>query len=39
MRASRMLMCVNTHTEGEPTKIVVGGILHIPGATIAEKRD
>lgn len=37
MRFERMFTTVDTHTCGDPTRTVTGGIPHIPGATIAEK--
>jgi proline racemase len=30
---------VDTHTEGEPTRIITGGIGHLAGSSITEKRD
>ena len=39
MHASRWLNTVDTHTEGEPTRIITGGIGHLAGETISEKRD
>lgn len=38
MIASRMFTAVDTHTEGEATRIVTGGMPAVPGATMAEKR-
>ncbi|WP_417007864.1 proline racemase family protein [Anaerotruncus massiliensis (ex Togo et al. 2019)] len=38
MIASRMFTAVDTHTEGEATRIVTGGMPAAPGATMAEKR-
>ena len=37
MRFERMFTTVDTHTCGDPTRTVTGGIPHIPGNTIAEK--
>ena len=37
MRFSKMITCIDTHTCGEPTRIVTGGIGFIPGDTVAEK--
>ena len=37
MQATRWINAVDTHTEGEPTRIVTGGIAHIAGSTMAEK--
>ena len=38
MNFTRSINVIDTHTAGEPTRIVVGGLPKIPGATIAEKR-
>ena len=38
MRSVRTLHAVDSHTEGMPTRVVVGGVGVIPGATMAEKR-
>lgn len=37
MRFQRMITTIDTHTEGEPTRTVIGGLPHIPGRTMAEK--
>jgi len=37
VRFSRLLATIDTHTEGEPTRTIIGGILHIPGKTMSEK--
>ena len=37
MRLSRMLQAVDLHAAGEPGRVIVGGVLDIPGATILEK--
>lgn len=37
MRYRRVFTTVDTHTCGDPTRTVMGGIPHIPGKTIAEK--
>ncbi len=37
MRFEKMIMCVDTHTCGEPTRTVIGGIGPIPGSTVSEK--
>jgi proline racemase/trans-L-3-hydroxyproline dehydratase len=39
MRFHRMLTTVDFHTAGEPVRVVTSGIPHIPGKTMAEKRD
>jgi len=33
------LRVVDTHTEGEPTRIIISGLPQVPGKTIAEKRE
>lgn len=38
MRAIRTINAVDSHTMGEPTRIVVGGIPVIPGNTMPEKK-
>ncbi|HXV43774.1 MAG TPA: proline racemase family protein [Anaerolineae bacterium] len=35
----RLLTTVDTHTAGEPTRIVTAGLPPLPGATMADKRD
>jgi proline racemase len=32
------LLTVDSHTAGEPTRLIVGGLPPIPGETVAEKR-
>lgn len=38
MRSSRTLHAVDSHTEGMPTRVIVGGVGVIPGETMAERR-
>jgi proline racemase len=38
MRSVRLLHCVDAHCEGEATRVVVGGVGALPGATMAEHR-
>ncbi|MBM9518199.1 proline racemase family protein [Desulforhopalus vacuolatus] len=38
MEFSRMITTVDSHTAGEPTRVVTGGIPHIPGETMAAKK-
>ena len=38
MRAARSIAAVDSHTEGMPTRVVVGGIAPIPGATMLERK-
>ncbi len=37
MRAERLFTTVDTHTGGQPTRTVTGGLPAIPGASVAEK--
>lgn len=37
MRFERMLTSIDTHTGGEPTRNVIGGLPRIPGKTVSEK--
>ena len=37
MQASRLITTVDTHTEGEPTRIVTGGIRPLRGSTMLER--
>lgn len=39
MNFSRMVQAVDTHTFGEPTRIINGGLLKLKGETVAEQRD
>ncbi len=38
MKVIRSIHAVDSHTMGEPTRIIIGGIPKIPGATMAEKK-
>ncbi|MER6507506.1 proline racemase family protein [Nonomuraea sp. NPDC001636] len=38
MRSRRTFHAVDSHTEGMPTRVIVGGVGAIPGATMAERR-
>jgi proline racemase len=38
MRARRLFAAVDSHTEGMPTRVIVGGVAPIPGATMAQRR-
>lgn len=38
MRARRVFHAVDSHTEGMPTRVIVGGIGVLPGATMGERR-
>jgi proline racemase len=37
MRLARMIQAVDAHAGGEPGRVVVGGVLDVPGATMFEK--
>lgn len=39
MKAMRMINAVDSHTMGEPTRIITGGVPVIPGNTMAEKKE
>nr|WP_296775818.1 proline racemase family protein [Rhodococcus sp. (in: high G+C Gram-positive bacteria)] len=38
MRSNRVFHAVDSHTEGMPTRVVVGGVGVIPGATMFDRR-
>ncbi len=38
MRARRVFAAVDSHTEGMPTRVIVGGVAPIPGQTMAQRR-
>ena len=37
MRIARVIHCVDAHAEGEPSRIIVGGVLDVPGTTMLDK--
>jgi proline racemase len=37
MRTARVIHCVDAHAEGEPSRIIVGGVLDVPGTTMLDK--
>jgi proline racemase len=37
MRLGSVIHCVDAHAEGEPSRIVVGGVLDVPGETMLDK--
>ncbi len=37
MRLARMLQAVDAHAAGEPGRVIVGGVLDVPGATMLDK--
>ena len=37
MRASRMISAVEAHAEGEPGRVITGGMPHMPGNTVFER--
>jgi proline racemase len=38
MRLNNIIHTVDAHAEGEPSRIIVGGVLDVPGATMFEKK-
>ncbi|MHC1720309.1 MAG: proline racemase [Clostridiaceae bacterium] len=38
MKANKIINAIDSHTAGEPTRIVVSGIPHIPGKNMPEKK-
>ena len=38
MRLDRMITAVDAHACGEPGRVIVGGVLDVPGATMFEKK-
>lgn len=38
MKAKNLVYVVDTHTEGEPTRIILGGFPNLKGSTLLEKR-
>lgn len=38
MKVKRLIQTVDTHTAGEPTRIITGGLPPLPGQTMEEKR-
>jgi len=39
LKFSRIVSCIDTHSSGEATRVVVGGIPRLKGATMIEKQD
>lgn len=39
MKFKRLITAIDSHTEGQSTRMVIGGFPHIPGKTMAKKRD
>ncbi|MCK4410947.1 proline racemase family protein, partial [Candidatus Bipolaricaulota bacterium] len=37
MRFARMINTIDTHTAGEPTRTIIGGLPYIPGETMSDK--
>ena len=37
MRLARMIQAGDVHAAGEPGRVIVGGVLDVPGATMLEK--
>src|ERR671927_850165 len=38
MRLARMIQAVDAHACGEPGRVIVGGVLDVPGRTMFEKK-
>jgi proline racemase len=38
MRLTKMVQAVDTHACGEPGRVIVGGVLDVPGSTMFEKK-
>lgn len=38
MQVSHLISAIDTHTAGEPTRVITGGLPRIPGETVTEKR-
>lgn len=38
MQLSRMITAVDVHAAGEPGRVIVGGVAHVPGNTMFEKK-
>ena len=36
--SKRLIITSDSHTQGEPTRLVIGGVIHYPGATMREKQ-
>jgi proline racemase len=39
VRLARMVQAVDAHAAGEPGRVIVGGVLDVPGATMLDKRN
>jgi proline racemase len=37
MRLGKVIHCVDAHAEGEPSRVVVGGVVDVPGETMLQK--
>jgi proline racemase len=37
MRFKRIISAIDSHTEGEPARVVIGGVPHVPGDTMLDK--
>ena len=38
MKAKTMITAVDTHCEGEPCRVITGGVVRVPGTTMLEKK-
>ena len=39
MRATRVFHAVDSHTEGMPTRVILGGVPHVPGESMLDRRE
>ncbi|MGY3765500.1 proline racemase family protein [Vagococcus vulneris] len=39
MKASKVMVAIDTHTAGEAARLVIGGVTKFPGKTMAEKKE
>jgi proline racemase len=37
MKFNRMIIAIDAHRDGNPERVVIGGIPHIPGETLLDK--
>jgi proline racemase len=38
MTYNRLILTVESHTQGEPTRLIVGGVIHVPGDTMRARQ-
>jgi proline racemase len=39
LKAARVFHAVDSHTEGMPTRVILGGVPHLPGESMLDKRE